>query len=57
MPMASSSGVNSAGWYLDKASECEQLEKSTPRLEDRAGYENKARSCREIATDIAEKGG
>jgi hypothetical protein len=46
---------NGAAWYLDKARECDRLAKDTTSLEDRARYEDEARTWREIAADIAKK--
>ena len=46
---------NGAAWYLDKARECDRLAKGTTSPEDRARYENEARTWREIAADIAKK--
>ena len=44
---------NGAAWYLDKALECDRLAKGASSPEDRALYENEARTWRDIAADIA----
>jgi hypothetical protein len=44
---------NGATWYLDKARECDRLASNATSPEERARYENEARSWREIAADIS----